>query len=628
MTPHQHTTLADRGSQWYRPRPTIRPADWAERNIILPASEERGRGPLTWRGREFCIDVVNDWASTDVNDIVCCFGSQIGKTVMLMSGLAYLIALDPRGVIWCMPNDTLARSFSGKRWMALVEATPALASMIPTGQDRFDWGKSEQELGGALINFVGAGSRINLSSRPKAVAICDETDKFPLELQGEAGAVNLVEQRVKDSARPLRIKVSSPSTTDGPIWIEFLKGTQSRFEVPCPHCSSGIFLAWNKGATVLPMTGREAWAEWDKEAKRSDGSWDYDRVRSSAHWVCPHCQGHVHDHHKTAAVRAGKWVATNPNAPASFVSRHLPSLYACAPSTSLGALAQKFLELQRSLDGIQGFINGDLAEPWESQTDKTQRTEIILESGSDATKPVADTVVTILSVDVQRSSPCFYWIAREFAGNGEGHSRRVGVGTCEEWEQIADIQLKYGVENHRVVIDSGDGVRTEEVYRECCRRGKLVQMRGKRPLMVGWRPAKGAPGDARWKDEKTGQARLWGNIAASLPHADFELRLFQFAGPAWKDALSNLRKGPDHSAGIRWEVLADPEHDQEYWRHLDAKTKKSFHHARTGREVFEWSKRSKNRPDHWDDCEVQCLAFAASIRLVPWARQNPKGTEL
>ena len=28
---------------------------------------------------------------------------------------------------------------------------------------------------------------------------------------------------------------------------------------------------------------------WDKEAKRGDGSWDYEQVEKSAHALCPHC---------------------------------------------------------------------------------------------------------------------------------------------------------------------------------------------------------------------------------------------------------------------------------------------------------------------------------------------------
>jgi hypothetical protein len=275
-------------------------------------------------------------------------------------------------------------------------------------------------------------------------------------------------------------------------------------------------------------------------------------------------------------------------------------------------------------------VNGDLAEPWESQSDRTQRTEIILESGGEEKPaPVADSTVPIMSVDVQRSSPCFYWVVREFDARGTGNSRRVGVGTCDDWERLVDVQRKFSVEDHRVVIDSGDGVRTGEVYRECCRHGKLhpyrigsgLQSQGGM-MMIGWRPAKGAPGDARWKDQKTGRVRMWGHVDASLDHTDYVLRLFQFSGPAWKDVLDNLRKGPEHAAGIRWEVLADPEHDKDYWRHLDAKFKKVFHNARTGRESHEWVKRSKNRPDHWDDCEVQCIALAASLRLLPWGRAN------
>jgi ribosomal protein S27AE len=604
-------------NRWFADVPRIKPSQWAAENIILPASEGRGQGPLSWLGREYAMEVADDFADPSVTDSVSLFGSQAGKTVAIQSGVAYLVACDPCGILWVLPDIALARSFSSKRWMNLVRQTPELSRLIPTGADRFDFTKLEQELGGSIINFVGSNSPSGLSSRPKSVVVLDEMDKFPKETRGgEAGAINLAEQRVKDSARPKKIKTSTPSTMDGPGWVEFLKGDQRRYEVPCPGCGKGVFLAWSKEHTTLAIDGREAWMSWDKEAKREDGTWDYDRVFKSARCECPFCGFHIQDHHKTKIVRAGKWVPTFTGAPTNFRSRHLPSIYASSPSTMFGAMAKTFLELKRSTEGILGFINGFLAEPSESENSRTERTEILV-TAKDG--PLAEKTQRIMSVDVQLRE--FFWVVREFDSSGTGHSRRVGVGRCETWEALREAQIGLGVADNRTVIDSGDGNRTEEVYSECSRTCKLMPRSAKKPLAVGWMPAKGMPRESRWQDPITKQPRIFNLSAAPLAHTQFELPLFVFSGPSVLDILARVRAFDKSDGGIRWEVMENHEHDSEYWHHMDSKVKRAWHQKRTGRTISEWMKRSVGRADHWLDCEVQALAFAMLVRLFPWGRK-------
>ena len=601
-------------SRWVADRPTLLPSQWALDTVTLPASEERGQGPLSWSGREFCAEPLDCFADPIVSDVVCCFGSQIGKTVLIMCGIGYLLDCDPCGILWVMPDKDLARSFSQSRWMPFVELNKNLAPLIPRGSQRHKWANLAQKVGGSWVNFVGSNSRAGLSSRPKRIVALDEMDKFPVETRGgEAGAINLAEQRVKDAAMPKRIKTSTPSTSDGPGWVEFQKGDQRRYLVPCPHCRAGVFLAWIKGQSALKPDPRDAHIAWDETAKRDDNSWDFDRVVASAHCVCPHCNGKIENHHKTEMVRNGNWKPTA-LAPSSFRSYHLPSLYASSPTTTFGLMARAWLMGLRSIEGVQGFVNGMLAEPWESQSEKEQRTETILLMASE---PIATGAVRILSIDCQRGQPAFYWVCREWDAN-TGNSRRVGFGTCDSWADLDAIALRMAVLPHHVVIDSGDGVKQAEIFRECASRGRDIHRRGSCPLRVGWTPAKGFDREKRWVKKAGGQPMPFGTNPADLPHSEYELRVFQFAGPYIHDILHELRGGIGRSHGIRWEVIADPDKDPEYWSQMDSKIKRPTSHTRTGRQVWEWEKRSKNARDHYLDCEIQGTAFALFHGLLPW----------
>ncbi len=602
--------------RWLADRPSVRPSEWARRNIVMPPSEQRGVGPLTWTGREFAIEPLDSIADPMISDVALCFGSQVGKTVIVMCGVAYIIANDPRGILWALPDITLARNFSKRRWMPLVEASKELKRHVPTGKKRHDWAALSQVLNGTEIDFIGSNSRSGMSSRPKAIVLLDEMDKFTIETAAgrEAGAVELIEQRVKDQPSPKRIKTSTPSVVDGPGWVEFLKGDQRRYLVPCPHCAGSIFLAFIKGQSLLKSDPRDAHVTWDQDAKREDGSWDYDRVVRSAHWDCPHCRQPIMDHHKTGMVRGGAWVPTA-EAPKTFRSYHLPSLYASSPGTVLGLLVQQYLTLQRSNEGTRGFINGALAEPYESQSDSDLRTEVVVTAPEGS---IASRVVTLLTVDVQRSQPMLYWVAREWDADATGNSRRVGVGTCDSWAELDAVQKRHGVLDHHVMIDSGDGSKTEEIYTQCVQRGKILQARGSRSMHRGWIAAKGDRRGKRWKHEKTGELRPFTLSKQSFGGAQFDFYLLLFAGPDFLDMLAHLRR-PHGTASVIWEVKADPDRDEIYWRHMDAKHRvKSGFNPRTGRSFSEWELRSPNRPDHWLDCEIEQLVLASLLKLYRW----------
>jgi len=549
-----------------------------------------------------------------VQDVVLCFGSQSGKTTIFMGGAAWCACCDACAILWAMPSVELMRSFSETRWQPILRASPEMSARIPTGRDRHAFKTAQQVLGGgAQINFIGSNSPGNLASRPARRVILDEIDKFDEGGGGEADAVNLAEQRTKSFSYPQRWKSSTPTLSDGLIWQEFKKGDQRRYMMPCPRCSKDVLFCWSKEMTVFDLTGNEAFVGWDKESKRPDGSWDFAMVFRTAHAVCPHCAGKIMDGEKTKMVRAGRWVPQAAS-PSTFRSYHLPSLYASTPQTSFGALAVKFLQAKRSLQGLQGFINGDLAEPWENQDSRSARVEIVLR-GHELDKPVGDKPIRLLACDVQFTSPHFYLTSRDWAPNV---SRLGEAFTCETFEDVRAHQIRLGVQDNHVGIDCND--QTEAVYDACSRWGKRV--RGPQGAMhVGWLPMRGRDKDARWKDAKTGKTMLCGLEDCALAHKHFTLKRLEFSGPMILDIIARLRAGAVN--GIRWELTEGAATD-EYFRHIDAKVKKAKSVGRTGKIVHEWCKRSERWPDHWLDCEIEQIALALFLRILPWGQEFEK----
>jgi hypothetical protein len=603
--------------------PSCQPlAEWCEANVIIPPPQTESPGRMSFRGRDYIREPLNACDMPWVTDVVLCFGSQSGKTTLLQGLAMALIARSPSGILWVMPSETLAKSFSETRLIPVIQATEATKEMIPTGSARHSFKKLQMQLGGSVLNLVGSNSPANLASRPVRVFIADEVDKFDSGGNGEADALNLGEQRTKQFSRPLRVKTSTPTLTDGLIWQEFLKGDRRRYFVPCPRCGKSVVLIWNKHFTTFPLTGDEACIKWDDAAKRNNGTWDLDRVHRSARMSCPHCLGDIEDEEKTKLLSSEDWRPTW-TAAKGFRSYHLPSLYAIGTQVSWGALAVKFLQAKSSLMGLQGFINGDLAEPWENQESRSERTELI--SPPEA-EPLLDSV-PMMAVDVQAASPYFWVVVRDW--DKSGNSRLLGAYHCDQWEDLRRIQIGHGVQDNYVIIDSGD--QTETVYLNCLRFGKPMKRMGKKPAWIGWVPSKGREKNAMWVCKKTNESRpiLVSETGAALKGCPYFLPLFEFNGHFLMSTLSRMRKAKSLE---KWELVAFPAGleidganrvtEEEYMKQLDVKHYQVTAVGRKGTPVGEWVKRPKNGRDHILDCEIMQIAFALLKRRLSLGGQS------
>lgn len=603
MTPHHHNFLVGLLHGFFAARPVETVADWCCRCLVF--DEPKNNGPFNLVGSEYMREQLDAWSDPTIRRQVHIQGSQTRKTGSIMGGAGWSIVNNPTRIFWVMPTQQLGQTFSKTRWIRMLRKSPVTSALIPTGNRRHDFKAFEQQIGSSIVNITWSNSPSALSSIPAPLVILDEVDKFATGGGKEADAVNLAEQRTKSFPDPKIVATSTPTLVSGLIWQEFLKTDQRRRFLPCPHCTKFLLLVWSKNFTVFKITGAEAFVRWDKEAKNPDGTWDLDRVERSARYECPHCGGHILDAHKTVMDRSGEWRATS-TAARGHRGWHLPSMYAAAVETNVGRLAVKFLQGKTSLMGLQGFVNGELAEPWENQDTRGDRIEII--TGPDA-QPI-EGAVKFLTVDVQLVAPYFWFIVREW----NGHSRLLDFGPLETWEEVEAKQREHGIADNHVGPDSKH--RPDEVFSKCLGHGVIKPMgMGKLPMFVGWTPLRGTDEQRRqgWKDPKTGQPRPYSLGYAPQTHRRFQVPLLEFGGHQLKHILSRLRQG---RTPWKWEVCESV--TEEYWKHLDAEYLKPVYNSRTHRVEYLWVKRSRQTPNHMLDCEVQSLAMAFLHRKLPF----------
>lgn len=571
----------------YRPTPRRTVVEWCEENMKLSARQTENPGPFSTANRPYMRELLENWKDPSVTEVTACWGVQTAKTTSLLAGATWSICEDPSPMLWLMPSENLARSFSKTRWMPGLEDCDRATEEFPSDRDKLT--NLEQHFRHCTLNFIGSNSASNLASRPIRILIADEIDKFAEATEEEDDALVLAEQRVRAFGRSKVFLTSTPTVVSGRIWQRFLRGDQRRYYVPCPHCTKRIKFIWSQ-------------VKWADDARRPDRTWDLNRVQSTAHYQCQMCGGAISDAQKVAILRLGEWVPENPHAVPGVRSYHLPSMYSPDRKCTWGAIAVRFLEAKASRIGLHGFINGDLAEPWSDELGEIDDFEF-LEHRCDEYSfgdPWPEERMRLISADKQiAGGEHYWWVVRAF-GEG-GKSRLIAYGRANSLLELEDRRKSYNVPVSNAVIDSG--FRAAEVYRFC--------------RAAGWKAFKGD--DAEYflhKDERTKKVfrRLWDRtlvdpaIGTRRAGRVAPMRLYRWSNPGVKDLLAEYLKGLSGDWTLPRKVGRD------YLAQLSAERRVE---ERDSRGFLRYRWHQVRRDNHLLDCELQAMVVAILVGLVP-----------
>jgi len=410
----------------------------------------------------------------------------------------------------------------------------------------------------------------------------DETDKFELKSDREAGALQNAEERTKAFPYPLRVKTSTPSTRHGEIWKEFEMGDKRYFFLPCPHCKERIRLEW----------GQVRWWDQDESESKTDGDWDLEKVRRNTYYRCQKCEQKIYDSQKTAMLREGVWIPTATNGLLGRRSYHLNSLYAPLKETQWGNLAVKWLMTKGSATRRQAFINSTLAEPWDNELLVDDETiNVITYSPSE----LPEDRIPIMTIDVQENH---FWVIVRCWGNpkmeGGQQSWLLHEGRIETIEEVEKIARDYNVEPKRVAMDMGHKPNT--VCSILIRNG----WRGLWGSDKGGFLHSGIGADRVIKDYSPIQLRDPHLGTVNQGEGNQKAMFVYWSNDRIKDRLAVLR------AGGRWHVNANV--SKAYIHQLNAEQKESKRSAVTGRITYYWKRVRKD--NHMFDCEAMQVALA------------------
>ena len=138
------------------PPPKMTTSEWADTyRQMPPESPIKGR----WRtaNAPYQREPMNAISRPEVKTMVLMWGSQLGKTEVLLNILGRHIHIDPASMMFALPTLDLVEGFSDERVQPMIDLSPALAEKAGShkSRDKTNQKKKKSFPGGYLV-FVGA----------------------------------------------------------------------------------------------------------------------------------------------------------------------------------------------------------------------------------------------------------------------------------------------------------------------------------------------------------------------------------------------------------------------------------------------------------------------------------------
>lgn len=587
-----------------RKRKPETPSHWAERHRVLRLSSIPGK----WRHifTPYLAPLMDALRFPGVEMGILCKAPQTAGSEAGLNIIGHAADHLPGPTMVVYPDRDTAKEIAKDRLLPMFEDSPRLRKHLSGAVG--DESSIRINLRHMPIYLGWSGSVSRLGSKPIRLLVLDEMDKY-INSTKEAASEALAEKRtITWRGRRLIVKISTPTTENGPIWTAFTEEAHARFDwhVVCPEC----------GCFQLMQFDNIRWPEDVREPETV-------LKDSLAVYQCAHCPRQWDDADRDRAVRKGQWVerasgldlfthlATQRPTKIAF---HLPAWISYF--VSLSEVAHAFLTWKKNgrLASLKNFMNQYKAEPW---------TEVRAERREDAILALCDTRprgavpglvdgiprVAALVAGIDTQAKYFRYVIRAFGFGADEESWLIQAGTAPTFSALDDLIWKSvytdaaGTE-YRVkaaVIDAmGAPGRTKAVYSWCSKRPRAMAYQGKQnqAAPIAYTPIEFFP-DAKGQKIKIPNGILLRRVDTTFFKGDLAEKLSISPGDPgtfWLHANTAPRQKTADAVSIL----------TEYAREMCAET--------FNPETLVWEN-PKQRPNHFWDCEVMCLVAAWELGL-------------
>jgi phage terminase large subunit GpA-like protein len=440
-------------------------------------------GPYDLSRTPWARGVLDAFDDPRVSQLTIMKGSQTGATELSIQILGYVIDRRPRTTMIVYPTADTAAEMNRDR------ITPSLAKMPPIRDARL---KETRKDGSARVVryktmpvfFRGAGTERQMESLPAGLVINDEVDRCP------PGTVHLLRQRGKTYPDFKLIALGKPGYEGQGIDVEWWASSRNDYHVPCPFCYGSFARVFS----------RVRWFGMQRDGKLGPDSRDVNVDETQAHdtavYKCPHCHVLIGPEHNHWQLNMGVWVPAGakavgatkdtpariewPDGEPHFNSNqgfHIPHFLTGLEPNPYAASAHAFVRINGRRD--EHFVRDYEGRPWrltlgnraettelKKRIDPTHRlgrvpNEVIrLVAAADLQHHDAYMVVWGFSAKMERA--WLIWHERVACPVGDRLSA-LGVVMARRFRRDDGKDMVCVAKG----VDSGEGVRTKEVYEFC-----------------------------------------------------------------------------------------------------------------------------------------------------------------
>ena len=598
--------------QVHKPIPV---SEWAERYRVLESAAVRG----PWRNvfTPYLRDIMDSCTMPGVETVIMCKSPQTGGSECGHNLVGYCIDRSPGPVMYVFPDENTARENARDRIIPMIMSSPRLRKYLTGNPD--DLSNLHVKLAHMSIHLAWSGSVSRLGNKPIRILILDELDKYS-NPTNEARSEVLAEKRTTTwRSRRKIIKISTPTTEDGPIWQAFTNEANARFRyyVRCPDCGDVHLMAFEH-------------IYWPNKDTNQEPSAETVYSERLATYVCPKCGSHWDDQHRDLAVRAGFWREEETGKTvAEYVKEfkpkklgfHIPAWISYF--VSLSEVARAYLRWKETgnMSEQRDFANQYLAEPWHEQFDKRTPEEILLRCDDRPRGSVPGMVegkkrVAALIAGVDTQLRYFRYVIRAIGFGETAESWLVQEGVAPTFQALDDLFFRSEYQdadgNHHkvraVIIDAmGEQRRTAAVYDWASRnKGRVFPSQGVHHLVGGtWRMS---------------QLEYFPTIDGRTQKIPGGLTLYRLDSTYYKNMLaSRIAVAPTDPGAFHLHNNHDGQLDA-YAREMTA-------------EVWDMEEKGgtwvneQRKPNHAWDCEYLAQALADIMQIKKWSLEAKPKTQ-
>lgn len=443
--------------------------DWSEKHIeTVPDSPFTGK--LNLHRTPFLIDPLRQTTRGDVTLSVMSFPVQIGKSLILKLLALYQIITDPSPILFLADTPANSADFCDTSLVPMLKQNRIFDGLISTATGS-DMKETKIFSNGAILWNRGASNLKNLQRRSVKLLLADECWLYPESHIEEA--VKRITRFQDDGGRA--VLVSQAGDLGGEFDSFFTETNMQEYCWKCPKCE-------NFNAYSLDMM------KWNLDAVDENNNVDFDAIKESLRYVCPHCQAEFAATKKQLEEFNANsiWIPQNENAPSSKIGFHttafafldafsLVSEFITAKSFAKDGdfskmkifyqkrLAQPWSEKQEIVDTSTKEVEGEeFGKIWDKMAYITKSGRIIDKNDDNFTAEVIKGALPLIfmSVDVQQDS--FYYVIRAFAKDAQNDSMLIDCGRLWTFEDVMAKRQEYQIPNSNMGLDSG--YRTQEIY--------------------------------------------------------------------------------------------------------------------------------------------------------------------